>query len=292
MLFNSIGFVGLVFFYIAMKGLIDGNKKAIKLLNIVIFLPGTSFWTSSISKESIIFLGVTLILYALININKRINYFILGSAPIILIRPHIYVAILSAILLSMVFLAKTKFSQKFILFIVLLIFLVPTYNMLLERTNLKTIDLEIAQSYVEERGVNWGGGSGIDIQNYNPLFKLFSFLYRPLFVDVRSTMMAVASLENLFYLIITLQMCSFKFIRFIRNEKNLFISFNVLYFILAAVMLSHTEGNLGTASRHKIMIMPSLLALSLWYRAKIKPMPVEQKNFEVSVMKDPLKKVV
>jgi len=112
MLFNFIGFLGLMFFYMALKGLINGHIKATKFLNIVIFLPGISFWTAPICKESPIFLGIMLVLYSLITINKRVHYFLLGSAPILLIRPYIYAAILLAILLSMLSLGKTKVTSS------------------------------------------------------------------------------------------------------------------------------------------------------------------------------------
>jgi len=276
MFFNVIGFIGLLFYYITLKVLTGGNDKAGKFLNIVIFLPGLSYWTAPISKESIIFLGITLILYALIKLNKRVVYFSLGCLTIAFIRPHIFVMIIVALLVAMVFCAKTKLIQKLIFIPLLLILMVPAYSLLLQRTELETINLETAQEFVEERGVNWGGGSGVDIQHYNPVFKLFTYLYRPLFVDVHSVPMALASFENLFYLIISLQMLSFKFIKFIKNEKDLFLSFNLLFFLIGAVLMSHTEGNLGTAVRHKTMIMPSLVALFLIYKAKTQPAMVAE----------------
>jgi hypothetical protein len=274
MLFNVIGFIGLLFFYITMKSLLNNNEKAVKLLNILIFLPGISYWTAPISKESITFLGITMILYSLVNLGKRFIYFFFGLIFLALIRPHILVMVIVSLLLSMLFLARLNVIKKLVFIPLLLILLVPAHSLLLQQTKLKQVTLETAEEFIEERGVNWGGGSGVDIQNYNPVFKFFTYLYRPLFVDIRNVPMAVASCENLIYLIISLQMLSFKFLKFIKNEKNLFLSFNLLFFFIGAVLLSHTEGNLGTAVRHKIMIMPSLLALYLVYKAKIQPATV------------------
>jgi hypothetical protein len=291
MLFNVIGFIGLLFFYITLKELIQGHDRAVKLLNLVVFFPGLSYWTAPISKESIVFLGIMLIFYALIKLHQRIIYFALGSLPLALIRPHVFVMIILALLVAMLFLAKTKLIQKLIFIPLLFILMVPAYSLLLQRTQLETINVDTAEEFIEERGVNWGGGSGVDIQNYNSLFKLFTYLYRPLFVDIHNVPTALASCENLFYLIITWQMLSFKFIRFVRKEKNLFLSFNLLFFFIGAVLMSHTEGNLGTAMRHKVMIMPSLLALFLLYRAKTKPLPVKQNNFATPLITDSPEKV-
>jgi hypothetical protein len=285
MLFNVIGFIGLLFFYITMKSLLNNNEKAVKLLNILIFLPGISYWTGPISKESIVFLGITMILYSLVNLGKRFIYFFLGLIFMALIRPHIFVMVIVSLLLSMLFLAKLNVIKKLVFIPLLLILLVPAHSLLLQQTKLKQVDLETAEEYIEERGVNWGGGSGVDIQNYNPVFKLFTYLYRPLFVDIRNVPTALASCENLFYLIISLQMLSFKFIKFVKNEKNLFLSFNLLFFFIGAILLSHTEGNLGTAVRHKIMIMPSLVALFLVYKAKTQPAAVAASKLATAAYK-------
>ena len=290
MLFNVIGFIGLLFLYISMKSLLNDHEKAIRLLNIVVFFPGISFWTGPISKESIVFLGITMIMYTLIRFNRRIIYFLLGSALVTLIRPQIYVVIILALLLSLVFLARTSFLQKVILILLLLALMVPTYHLLLQRVEMNSITFEGAQQFIENRGENWGGGSGINMQNYNQVFKVFTYLYRPLFFDVHNVSMVIASCENLFYLLITLQMCSFKFISFVKNEKNLFISFNLLFLLIGAIMLANSEANLGTAVRHKIMLMPSLLALFLLYRAKLQPSSQEQNNLATPAHNGSLKK--
>ena len=271
LLFSIIGFLGLLFFYIALVELIQGHEPASKFLNMIVFLPGLSFWTSAISKESIVFLGIMMIFYAIIKLNQRIIYFALGSLLVVLIRPHVFMMIIVALLVSMILLAKTSLIQKIVFIPLLFIILVPTYPLLLERTQLETINIDTAQEFIEERGVNWGGGSGVDIQNYNSVFKLFTYLYRPLFVDSHSVFMVLSSCENLIYLLVTWQLLSFNFLKFMRNERSLFLSFNLLFFLIGAVLMSHTEGNLGTAMRHKIMIMPSLLALWLIYRAKTQP---------------------
>ena len=286
MLFNVIGFLGLLFFYIALKELIQGNDRAGKFLNIFFFLPGLSYWTAPISKESPVFLGIMLIFYALIKPSQRIIYFALGGLVIALIRPHVLVMIILALLVAMVFLAKTRLIQKLIVVPLLVILLVAAYPLVLERTQLETINVGIAEEFIEQQGVNWGGGSGVDIQNYNSLFKLFTYLYRPLFVDIHSVPMAIASCENLLYLLITWQLLSFKFLKFVKDEKNLFLSFNLLYFFIGAVLMSHTEGNLGTAMRHKVMIMPSLLVLFLLYRAKTQPEALTANKFAAVSVKD------
>jgi hypothetical protein len=286
MLFNIIGFIGMIFFYITLKERMQGQDHSLNLLNLIIFLPGINFWTAPIGKEAILFPAIMMILYALNNLHQRIFYFALGSLFLALIRPHVFFMIILSLLLPMFFWAKTKTIHKIIFFPLLFILMVPAYSLLLQRTELDTINLDTAQEFIEERGVNWGGGSGVDIQNYNSVFKIFTYLYRPLFFDSRSIFMVLASCENLLYLLFTWQMVSFKFLKFIKEEKNLFVCFNLVFFLIGAVLMSHTEGNLGTAVRHKTMIMPSLLALFLLYRAQTQPAKAPANNIAAAVAKN------
>ena len=286
MLFSIISYLGLLFFYITLKEMLPDNNQESKFLNLIIFLPGLNIWTAPIGKEAIVFLAIMMIIYSLIKLPQRIFFFGLGSLALALIRPHVFVMIILALLMSLVSFAKTRPLQKLVFISLLFILLIPGYSLLLQRTELQTINLDTAQEFIEERGVNWGGGSGVDIQNYNSVFKLFTYLYRPLFVDSHGVTMVLASCENLIYLLITWQMLSFKFLKFIRNERSLFLSFNLLFFLIGAVLMSHTEGNLGTAMRHKIMIMPSLLALWLIYRAKTQPVALAASNLATATGKD------
>ena len=286
MLCNVFGFLGLLLFYITLKELIQGQDRVLKLLNIIIFFPGINYWTAPIGKEAILYPAIMMILYALVRLPQRIIYFALGGLLLALIRPHVLVMIIVALLVALVFLAKNRPLEKLVFIPLLLILLIPAHSLLLQRTQLETINLNSAEEFIEERGVNWGGGSGVDIQNYNPVFKLFTYLYRPLFVDIHSFFMALASCENLLYLLITWQLLSFKFVKFVKDEKNLFLSFNLLYFFIGAVLMSYTEGNLGSAMRHKVMLMPSLLALFLLYRAKAQTEALTANKFAAVSVKD------
>ncbi len=54
-----------------------------------VFLPGLSFWTSALGKDSLIFLGISMVVYAGINFRKRWLCALLGIALTFTIRPHI-----------------------------------------------------------------------------------------------------------------------------------------------------------------------------------------------------------
>ena len=57
--------------------------------------------------------------------------------------------------------------------------------------------------------------SGIDISNYGLGLQLFTFIYRPLFFDAPGILGLIVSVENVFYLFITLRLLSFKGVKFL-----------------------------------------------------------------------------
>jgi hypothetical protein len=279
MLFNVIGFFALIIFFMTILEQIKGNLKAEKLLIFILFLPGLNYWTCSISKESINLFGISIVLYALVNLNKRMKYLLIGLLLLAPVRPYIFIMVLFALMLALMVTKSVSLGKKILLMIIIIMVSIPAFHIFKTTIQMEKVDIESAKEYMDARSAGWRGGSSIDLQNYSIPLRFFTFLYRPLFFDAHSSFMILASLENIIYLIITLQMFSFKFIRFLRKEKNIFIMFNLMFFLTAGFFLSYTEGNLGTAMRHKTVIMPSLLAIYILYKAKyeLEPVPSPKK---------------
>jgi len=96
--------------------------------------------------------------------------------------------------------------------------------------------------------------SGIDLSSYNPIEKILTFWFRPLFVDSPGVMGVVVSFENL--LVVAL---FYKTIRvLIKRGRALNGWFLVCAFIflLGSFALSQVSGNLGIAMRQKAQLMP------------------------------------
>jgi hypothetical protein len=145
---------------------------------------------------------------------------------------------------------------------------IPGIEMFLEHARIETLDIQSAENLLQARDQYWGGGSSVDISHYNIVLRLFSFLYRPLFIDAHSISMVAASFENLILLAISLVMLLPSFIRFILKDRCLFTRFCATYFVLGTTIMAVATPNLGTAARHKQMFIPCLLALFVLYLAK------------------------
>lgn len=74
---------------------------------------------------------------------------------------------------------------------------------------------EFSDTRAESLGAS---GSGVDMSNYPLPLKLFTFWFRPLFIDAPGILGIITSVENLIYLLLFLKVLKLDFIRFIRNS--------------------------------------------------------------------------
>ena len=90
---------------------------------------------------------------------------------------------------------------------------------------------------------------------YRAPYTTFTFLFRPtLGFDVGSSSNLLASVENVFWLVAAL----FVIIMFIRNRRLAFfgaLAPSLLFFTIYTIGAGAYEGNLGTAFRHKSLIL-------------------------------------
>ncbi len=90
---------------------------------------------------------------------------------------------------------------------------------------------------------------------YRAPYTTFTFLFRPMLgADVTSSSSLFAALENIFWFSAGL----FVLIMFIRNRRLAFfdaLAPSLLFFVLYAVAAGAYEGNMGTAFRHKSLIL-------------------------------------
>jgi hypothetical protein len=84
--------------------------------------------------------------------------------------------------------------------------------------------------------------------------KLFTFLYRPLFVDSPGVMGLVTSVENLILLFLTVQLIMNMLQTW--TKWNGFFQVGLFIFLLGALALAQVTGNLGIAIRQKAQIIP------------------------------------
>lgn len=88
------------------------KRYEVPIFWILLLVPSVMFWTSSVLKEPLLFLGICLSLYALIipkTTWKKIIAFVIGSLFILAFKPYILLCLLPAVLLAFAY-QKIKFN--------------------------------------------------------------------------------------------------------------------------------------------------------------------------------------
>lgn len=258
-LFSILGFFGFLYFYIFFRENIRFNHRlfGFNLITIIFFLPNLHFWSSSLGKGSIIFLGIGLFFFGISNIRRRILPLIIGAVLIYHIRPHVMLVILVSSILGFIFTTRGVGLTWRLVFLTAAAFsLVYIYQEVLMLVGLD-------EEQIFEEGLDMThrateltkATSGVDITSYNLPMKVFTFLYRPLFVDAPGVLGLIVSVENVFYLLITLMLFGkLRSIKFLLTG-NFLIKTCFMSFITVTIALAQISGNLGLAMRQKSQIM-------------------------------------
>ncbi len=226
-----------------------------------LFFPSVHVWTTTISKEALLFvLMFFVLLWSYFHTNiifSKVLFIIL----VIAIRPHLGVFLVISVLL----LSWNKFSFKLkILYIAGIIFtgILAIYFVSIGFSNLNVFErLAAFEAYSYS-------GTYIDIKENPYFYRIISLLFRPFIWETKSIFQFLYSIENVFFFIWImwfLYYCiSKKLLKKVSN--NIFIVNSVLLILFISIYIF----NLGLASRMKVMFMPFLFfgALLLFNQRK------------------------
>jgi hypothetical protein len=268
-LFSFFGFLGFLYFYIFFRENIRFKHQFMgyDLLTLTFFLPNLHFWSSSFGKGSIIFLGLGLYFFGISNVRKRLLAIAIGGLIIYHVRPHIMLVLLVSSAAGFIFSSRGVSVAWRVLF--LLGASVAFFFIYQDVLSMVGIDEEqfITQGLDMSRRAKelTKASSGVDITQYSLPMQVFTFLYRPLFVDAPGVLGIIVSFENVFYVAITLKiLTSLRGIKFLFTgdflAKSAFFSF-----LTVSVALAQIAGNLGLAMRQKSQVMILLLFVVLSY---------------------------
>jgi len=258
LVFNIFGSIGLLAFYASLKDLTRDYYS--KLTMLIVLLPSINFWTVSIGKDSLTFMGICLIMWGFLN-NKNFLFYI-SLIIIFCVRPHISGFFLISYVVYILLVSNFKIYYKGLMFVFFSSMSFFAIKFILDYIGLGNLqNLTQLIEYIELRqSYNQDGGGGIDISNMTLFEQVYTYLFRPLPYEVHSFGSLLASFDNfflLFFFIIVL----FKLIIKRIKIKNYFF---VFYILISLIFLSSTTSNLGISVRQKWMVMPFLLYIGFY----------------------------
>ncbi|TDQ09937.1 hypothetical protein [Pedobacter metabolipauper] len=258
-IFAWFGFIGFVYFYIFFKenNRIRVNFFGYDLITILLFLPNMHFWTASLGKGSLIFFGLGMFAYAMKEPQKRFITLIFGSFLIFNVRPHVFLfAGVGAVIGYLTSSEKVSLFQKLFVSLVFAGAIFMFYGQILAVANLNEAD--VVSSFEEFASTRSDGlsssGSGVNINNYPLILKLFTFWFRPLFIDAPGALGIFVSFENLVYVLLFFKLFDKKFIGYLAKASSM-VKMSAVIFITSSIALSFVMANLGIATRQKSMVM-------------------------------------
>ena len=275
-LFSFFGFLGFVYFYIFFRENIRFKHEfyGYDLLTLIFFLPNLHFWSTSLGKGSIIFMGLGVFFYGVSNVKKRVLALAIGGLIIYHVRPHIMLVILVSSAMGFIFSSKGVSVAMRIMFLVgasVAFFFIykDVLSMVgIDEEEFVTQGLDLSHRAKELTKAS----SGIDISQYSLPMQVFTFLYRPLFVDAPGFLGIIVSFENVFYLLISLRLVgNLKGLKFLVTG-NFLAKTAFLSFITISIALAQISGNLGLAMRQKsqVMILVLFVVLAFLDEQKLK----------------------
>jgi hypothetical protein len=263
LIFCFLGLQGCVLFYFAAKENISNLKPYYQnytLIELLFLLPNLHFWSSSIGKGGIMLTGIALIIYGLSRFSRRYFLIVLGALLVYMIRGHVLFIIIAGAGTGLLFTMKgIKWYYKTALILLALVTGLTILDDMNKYTGREDLNILESQKFQHRVLQNTTATSGVDIANYNQLQKLFTFWYRPIFIDAPGFLGIVVSFENFLYIIFTIQIIRYGFPNWKRWNGWFRIGFFI--FIFGSLALAQIAGNLGIAMRQKAQIMPLFFIL-------------------------------
>lgn len=272
LIFSTLGFAGMILFMkiVHHAGFRKNLKfKGIYVFPFLLFLPNIHMWTVALGKDSLIYFAIMLLTYSLINIKKKTFYFILACFLILMIRPHVFILVVAALFLTILLWSDMSNVMKFPILIVVSIIGFYAMNFLMNVMFKTSFSLAAVIEILDERtgyyAKNNYEGSVIDTSSYPFFYKIFSYLYRPLFEKINFNYLMV-SIDNVFSIFFSLMIFSLKFKKWL-GRQEFYLKFSFLFFLLSVSLFASIFSNFGIAVRQKTMFIFSLYTVALPFLA-------------------------
>lgn len=261
LLFTWIGYWGFVFGFLFFKENIAEKVRVFKkvdLLTLILFFPNMHFWSASLGKGSLIFFGLMLFAFSITKPARRKSGLIISSLIVFAIRPHMFLLLCVGGLYGLYF-GKNLVSKRYKIFggLAILAGLVLLQDKILGVVNLNDSNnlWSDFMAFSNRRSEDLSTAtSGVNMAGYSLPEKIFTFWFRPLFLDAPGFLGVLVSIENFIYLLLFGKIFRLNFFTFWKNAPS-HVKSCLMIFILTSVAMTFIMSNLGIMIRQKTMIM-------------------------------------
>ena len=268
MLYSLIGFIGLTYFYLIANEMVPYNSKfrEYDLFPLLFFLPNLHIWSCAVGKDSLLFFCIGIFFYGIMKPFRRILFIILALLLSYFIRPHMTLFMIVAFGFTYMTGSKISSFQRILFSAVMIGVTIAILPTVMSFAKVEEASVESFNEFSDGKAAllsRASAGSRIDISSYPFPLKVFTFLFRPLFFDINGIPALLASIENLFLLILTFRVFKNNPLKTFKNAPFV-IKGLVFFLIIGTLAFSQSLGNLGIMIRMRNMFLPGLIIFLLW----------------------------
>ena len=290
LIFNIFGALGLLAIDGSLKAATrDAKPYVVKLATLIVFLPSLSFWSSAIGKDSLSFMATGLALWAALDLGRR--GLLIGGAIVVMLMvwPHVAGIMVMGLALAIIFDSNVSTIKRLVYGLCAVGVASILVPFALQYAGVgDTVSVGDLNEYIDKRQTsNMEGGGAVDISSMSLPVQLFTYMFRPTFLEVNSIFSIAAALDNaiLLYLFVVGGWALFKSrVRTFGNRV-----FMWAYVLIAWIILAMVTANLGIALRQKWMFAPMLIFLLISVIGKKKPNDVPDGSAFNQVSQPPVK---
>ncbi len=258
-LFGFLGFIGIRYIFIMVADLFPANHSVlnISLFPTVFYFLNLHFWSSGVGKDAISFWGIAWFMFSIQNYKSRWWQGLIALFFVYMARPHMGQALISGAGIAFLLGSEVKSTYKVALSSLALIGAVYLSANTLESLKLTDFSLETLEEFsgTKVRDLSSGNvGSGVNLASYSWPIKLFTYMFRPLFIDAHNIVSFFSSFENALYLWLSFFIYRNWTPEAIR-DMPLFIKAGMITFIPVTLAFMNSLSNLGIVMRMKNMTM-------------------------------------
>ena len=261
LLFQALGFWGIVLLMRSVEEIhLELGAEQGWMRIVVLFLPGLYFWTSAIGKDAPLFFACSLVVWSVMHLRRRFIAFAAAVLVMVMIRPHIAFIAMVALAATAFFDPKARGHVKVGLLLIALVGAAWVASTMQAALNVNVASAEsLGEFFSRQSGVGERVGGTTTVVTSSYPFKLFSLLCRPFFIDAQGIFGLVASVENIFILVMIGTI-----LRRLPETLGLarqvfFLRFALMFGIVLTLLLALVYYNVGLGLRQKMMIMPALI---------------------------------
>ena len=289
MLYMVLGYVAFVYLYKIIKENVPRFLilRKIRILWIPIFpyflfLPNIHYWTCGIGKDTLLFFSIVIFAYALVSIRKRWFYVVLAILISVFIRPHILLYLFLAFGAATVLEGRLKLYKKVVLCLLFLGGSIYMFPYVAKFASLDSLQSESISNYSNQHITKLSKArtsSSVNVSSYPYPIKVFTFLFRPLFFDLKGALAMLASFENLLYLLFFIRVLNSRPYQSYRLA-SITLKSMVIFFTLGTLTFPLILGNLGIILRQKtpFMAMFLIFGFMVLVRYYYKKRPLKRKS--------------